>query len=266
MSNKPVYLLEDLRRWFKEKWTAQDGSPCGAYEGKGRVKCRPSKRVSSKTTKTWGEMSKKEKRKAVRLKQKAHRRGHQFSSHKTGKTWKGDKYKPGKKKTIKEAATKPSKAEMKQMMKYLKGSIDNPLRFYYLLIMSGMNGAKANSILFDLKNPYLRTSNTLYRKRMLELLKNIINTITKDQLLFNRVRSMALSGNLSLQEEDGGGGAAGGLSVGSGAIEGMPEGTPALETSGPIWGTEIPQRKKERKRRASMYKKFANLHRRNNAN
>jgi hypothetical protein len=93
-------LNEDLRRWFKEKWTAQDGSECGDYKGRGRVKCRPSKRVSDKSPETWGEMSPKEKKKAVRLKQKAHREGKQFSSHKSGKTWDGpkNKYKPGKKK------------------------------------------------------------------------------------------------------------------------------------------------------------------------
>ena len=93
-------LHEDLRRWFKEKWTAQDGSECGSYKGRGRVKCRPSKRVSDKSPQTWSEMSPKEKKKAVRLKQKAHREGKQFSSHKSGKTWDGpkNKYKPGKKK------------------------------------------------------------------------------------------------------------------------------------------------------------------------
>jgi len=93
-------INEDLRRWFKEKWTAQDGSECGDYKGRGRVKCRPSKRVSDKSPETWSEMSPKEKKKAVRLKQKAHREGKQFSSHKSGKTWDGEKnkYKPGKKK------------------------------------------------------------------------------------------------------------------------------------------------------------------------
>jgi hypothetical protein len=93
-------INEDLRRWFKEKWTAQDGSKCGDYKGRGRVKCRPSRRVSDKSPQPWGEMSKEEKKKAVRLKQKAHREGKQFSSHKSGKTWDGEKnkYKPGKKK------------------------------------------------------------------------------------------------------------------------------------------------------------------------
>ena len=83
MTNK--IISEDLRRWFKEKWTAQDGSKCGDYKGRGRVKCRPSRRVSEKSPQTWSEMSPEEKKKAVRKKQEAHRKGKQFSSHKTGK-------------------------------------------------------------------------------------------------------------------------------------------------------------------------------------
>jgi hypothetical protein len=90
-------IKEDLRRWFKEKWTSQSGEECGSYSGKGRVKCRPSKRVSEKSPQTWGEMDKSEKEKAVRLKQSAHKKGKQWSSHKSGKTWDGskNKYKPG---------------------------------------------------------------------------------------------------------------------------------------------------------------------------
>lgn len=91
---KKLKIYEDLRRWFREKWKAQDGSECGNYKGKGRVKCRPSKRVSKKSPQTWGEMTPQQKRKAIRLKQKAHRQGKQFSSHLSGKTWKGDKYNP----------------------------------------------------------------------------------------------------------------------------------------------------------------------------
>lgn len=93
-------INEDLRRWFKEKWTAQDGSECGDYKGRGRVKCRPSKRVSDESPETWGEMSPKEKKKAVRKKQEAHRKGKQFSSHKSGKIWDGprNKYRPKRKK------------------------------------------------------------------------------------------------------------------------------------------------------------------------
>ena len=84
---------QGLGRWFREKWTSQSGEPCGSYTGKGRVKCRPSKRVNKGTPETWSEMSPEEKKKAVRLKQKAHKSGKQYSSHKSGKTWDGKKNK-----------------------------------------------------------------------------------------------------------------------------------------------------------------------------
>jgi len=48
-----------LKRWEKEKWVdTRTGRPCGA--GKKNEYCRPTKRVSSKTPKTKGEMSKSE--------------------------------------------------------------------------------------------------------------------------------------------------------------------------------------------------------------
>ena len=53
-----------LTRWFKEKWVdVKTGKDCGrGKDEKGRPypACRPSKRVSSKTPKTRGEMSKEE--------------------------------------------------------------------------------------------------------------------------------------------------------------------------------------------------------------
>ena len=49
----------DLKRWEKEKWVdTRTGRACGAG-GKNEY-CRPSKRVSDKTPKTKGEMSKSE--------------------------------------------------------------------------------------------------------------------------------------------------------------------------------------------------------------
>ena len=49
----------NLKRWEKEKWKdTKSGKACGAG-GKNEY-CRPSKRVSSKTPKTSGEMSKSE--------------------------------------------------------------------------------------------------------------------------------------------------------------------------------------------------------------
>lgn len=54
----------DLKRWFKEKWIdVRTGKPCGRRKGEKRSTpyCRPSKRISSKTPKTSGEMSASEK-------------------------------------------------------------------------------------------------------------------------------------------------------------------------------------------------------------
>ena len=57
-----------LKRWFKEDWKdVRTGKPCGRQEGekRGTPYCRPTKRVSSKTPKTAGEMSSSEKRKKI---------------------------------------------------------------------------------------------------------------------------------------------------------------------------------------------------------
>lgn len=54
-----------LKRWFKEKWKDEKGNPCGSSKNKSTKKCRPSKRISSKTPRTWGSMTKSQKAKAV---------------------------------------------------------------------------------------------------------------------------------------------------------------------------------------------------------
>jgi hypothetical protein len=54
-----------LKRWFSEKWTDEKGNECGSPKGDKVKKCRPSKRVSSKTPVTWSEMSSKKKKKAI---------------------------------------------------------------------------------------------------------------------------------------------------------------------------------------------------------
>ena len=43
----------NLKRWFKEKWTDEKGNVCGSSKNKKTKKCRPSKKVSSKTPVTW---------------------------------------------------------------------------------------------------------------------------------------------------------------------------------------------------------------------
>lgn len=62
-----------LKRWFKEDWKdVGTGKPCGRKKGEKRATpyCRPTKKVSSKTPKTSGEMTKTEKRKRVAQKKR----------------------------------------------------------------------------------------------------------------------------------------------------------------------------------------------------
>ncbi len=62
-----------LRRWFKEDWKdVRSGKPCGRQKGekRGTPYCRPSKRVSSKTPVTSGELSANEKRTRIAQKKR----------------------------------------------------------------------------------------------------------------------------------------------------------------------------------------------------
>jgi len=57
-----------LRRWFNEDWIdVRTGKACGRQEGekRGTPYCRPTKRVSPKTPKTAGEMTKSEKQRKI---------------------------------------------------------------------------------------------------------------------------------------------------------------------------------------------------------
>jgi len=59
-----------LKRWFKEDWTDEKGNECGSTKNKNTKKCRPSKKISGKTVKTWNEMTPNQKAKAVAEKKK----------------------------------------------------------------------------------------------------------------------------------------------------------------------------------------------------
>ena len=74
MRQSPLFVRKtkegaSLKRWFKEKWTDEKGNPCGSTKNKNTKKCRPSKRISGDTVKTWSEMSSAEKKK-LQLKRK----------------------------------------------------------------------------------------------------------------------------------------------------------------------------------------------------
>jgi|TARA_R100000951_G_scaffold98467_1_gene88469 hypothetical protein len=62
-----------LKRWFKEEWIdVRTGKPCGRKKGekRGVPYCRPKKKVSSKTPKTAGELSKSEKKSRISQKKR----------------------------------------------------------------------------------------------------------------------------------------------------------------------------------------------------
>jgi hypothetical protein len=62
-----------LKRWFKEDWKdVRTGKACGRTKGekRGTPYCRPTKRVSSKTPKTSGEMSSSEKKSKIAQKKR----------------------------------------------------------------------------------------------------------------------------------------------------------------------------------------------------
>ncbi len=65
MTERKTKQGANLKRWFKEKWTDEKGNPCGSSKNKSVKKCRPSRRVSGGTPKTWSEMSSSEKKKAI---------------------------------------------------------------------------------------------------------------------------------------------------------------------------------------------------------
>ena len=74
-------MSNNLERWFDEQWVdIKSGKPCGRKKGEKRAgypACRPSKRVSSKTPKTVGEMSSEEKAKFKREKTSAQKISYQ---------------------------------------------------------------------------------------------------------------------------------------------------------------------------------------------
>jgi len=71
--------MKGLKRWFAEKWVDQKGNECGSGKLKTVPKCRPSKRITSDTPKTWKELTPAQKKRAIADKNKATREGRQFS-------------------------------------------------------------------------------------------------------------------------------------------------------------------------------------------
>lgn len=126
-------LVEDLGRWFKEKWVdvskKVDGKhpPCGRSSAdgekgrKGYPKCRPSKKVSKETPKTVSSYSKKEKKSMTNQKRKAEK-----NEPKTGK---------GNKPTV----TKFDENVLLRLTKLVVEQLDNEITFEDLEVLRKIN-------------------------------------------------------------------------------------------------------------------------------
>lgn len=72
-----------LKKWHSEKWKKRLANgkyvECGSDEGQDDAKCRPSKRVSEDTPRTWSELTSEQKEKAIADKERSNRKGEQYS-------------------------------------------------------------------------------------------------------------------------------------------------------------------------------------------
>lgn len=113
------------------------------------------------------------------------------------------------------------KKEENEFIDKLGGVLRNPQKFYFLLMLSGMSGQQAQQMVYDLKYPKLRLANPASRRKIIDLLTNLINLITKDSMLYNRFRVLAQEKHIFKEQ----------LSVGSGSIAGL--GFPSAEADPP---------------------------------
>jgi Ni,Fe-hydrogenase I small subunit len=72
-SGSPSKKSSSLKRWYSEKWiNISTGKPCGAAKTKGYYPtCRPSKKVTEDTPRTARSLTAEQKKKMIKLKQKA---------------------------------------------------------------------------------------------------------------------------------------------------------------------------------------------------
>lgn len=96
---------------------------------------------------------------------------------------------------------KQVKADQEMMdMEQNKGALLLPRKFYNLLLLAGENGQKAQYTMFNLRYPFLRSANSRIRRELLTLLTNLINICTTDAILYQRLRALAMSRSLKINE------------------------------------------------------------------
>jgi len=98
---------------------------------------------------------------------------------------------------------KQIKADQEPMdMEQNKGALVMPRKFYNLLLLAGENAQKAQYTMFNLRYPILRSANLRIRRELINLLTNLVNICTTDQILYQRLRSLAMSKSLKTIKEE----------------------------------------------------------------
>lgn len=85
----------------------------------------------------------------------------------------------------------------KELLNQFMGSIlRDPNRLYYILTMAGYNGIDARRLIWDIQYAKIRTADPRIRAKVLKFLTNLIETLTKDKILYSRLISMGMNKNL----------------------------------------------------------------------
>ena len=117
----------------------------------------------------------------------------------------------------------------------------NPKQLYFLLNLAGFSSIDAQKVIWDLNYARIRTSNPKVRAQLLSFLRNLIDTITADPILYSRMRSLAVGkklGGLALNvKEDmsygASAGEANGVAMGGSSLQGVLGTSLGVPYSGP---------------------------------
>jgi len=112
---------------------------------------------------------------------------------------------------------------------FMGNILKDPTKFFYLLTTAGYNGIEARKLIWDLQYAKMRSADPKVRAKLLSFLRNLIDTITADPILYSRMRSLAVGkklGGLALNvKEDmsygASAGEANGVAMGGSSLQGV---------------------------------------------
>ena len=86
--------------------------------------------------------------------------------------------------------------ERDRAKEYITSSLQNPLKFFILLTLAGMNSVEARRLMFNIKNAKNRIANQQVRMQLIKLLRTLIDIVTTDPIVYGRLKSLALTREL----------------------------------------------------------------------